>query len=69
MIGTELISVISDFGVIGLLVVIIATGFRRYWVFGWVYDQVRAERDEWKAMALEGCDLAERAVTPARRGV
>lgn len=45
----------------GLLLAIIVAGWRRWWVFGWQYDALAKDRDQWKNLALEGTDLAERA--------
>ena len=48
-------------GVLGLLLAIIIAGARRWWVFGWQYEAMRAERDQWKALAMRSRDLARLA--------
>jgi hypothetical protein len=61
----DFIKTVGDLGVIGLLVVIIVTGLRRQWVWGWMYAELIEDRDEWKQMALHGTRLTERAVDTA----
>ena len=36
---------------------------KRKWVFGWQYNDVVKDRDEWKTAALRGTRIAERVVT------
>lgn len=60
----ELIRVLTGPG--GLLVallVIIYTGVKKLWVFGWYAREIRADRDEWKEAALRGTRVAERVVS------
>jgi hypothetical protein len=57
---TELASYVNDLGLVGLLLIIIVTGIRQIWVFGWVYVSVVKERDEWKRIALESYHLLEK---------
>ncbi len=64
----EILSVISDGGVLGLLILILYGLQKRWWVVGWAYDEVRTERDEWKELALSGTRAAERAVDLAQQG-
>lgn len=52
--------IISDAGVIGLLVAILIGGSRGWWVFGHHYKNLMSERDEWRRLALNGNGLAER---------
>ncbi len=61
----QILNIINNFGVVGLLVLILAGGMRRWWVWGWTYDDIVAERDTWKDLALSGTSLAERAVNLA----
>lgn len=44
------------------LVIVIYTGVRRLWVFGWLYSEKAKEADQWREMALRGTTLAEKAV-------
>ncbi len=58
----EMLKTISEAGVIGLLVLVGVGLVKKWWVVGWAYDDVRAERDEWKELALSGTRTTERAV-------
>ncbi len=33
-------------------------GYRRLWVFGWLYDDVVKQRDQWQQMAIHGLEAA-----------
>lgn len=50
-------------GLLVALLIIIYTGIKKIWVFGWYAREVRADRDEWKEAALRGTRVAERVVT------
>lgn len=65
----EILEALRAGGMTGLLVVALIGGFRRWWVFGWHYKEVKRERDEWKALALGGTHLAERSITMAQEAV
>jgi hypothetical protein len=54
---------LSQGGVVFLLVLILVGGSMKKWVWGWSYEELRKERDEWRTLALEGTTIAERAVT------
>lgn len=56
---------ISKVGIIGLLLIILVTGSTGTWVWGTTYNEVKAERDEWKKTALDGLRVA-REISPAR---
>lgn len=58
----DVVKTIGDLGVIGLLIVLLWGGIKKWWVFGWAYDQIVIDRDEWKEMALKGIQLAARTV-------
>ena len=49
------------------LAVFILGLLRKWWVLGAEYQSMRADRDEWKALALEAAGLAEMATTASRR--
>lgn len=51
-----------DLGVTGLLAFALIGGSRKWWVFGWQYELLIAERDKWEAIATRGLGVAERAV-------
>lgn len=63
----ELIQVLRDAGVTGLLIFALIGGFRKWWVFGWHYSDVVKEKNEWKQLALGGTHLSERAVEVAKQ--
>ena len=50
-------------GLLVALIIIIFTGVRKIWVFGWYAKEMKADRDEWKEAALRGTRVAERVVT------
>lgn len=47
-------------GLLVALLVIIFTGMKRYWVFGWYAREIKQDRDEWKDAAIKGTYVAER---------
>lgn len=61
----ELLQVLQQGGMVGLLLIIIVGGARGWWVFGWMYkDRVRdlaAERDLWMKAALKSTGTVEKA--------
>jgi hypothetical protein len=63
----ELLDILSQGGILGLLVLIIYGGYKRYWVWGWSYSDKVREADEWKRLALSGTALAEKAIGVAKR--
>lgn len=63
--ASSIVDLISNAGLVGLLVLIIVGGAKRMWVFGWVYENALAEKDEWKELALSGTTVAEKAVSAA----
>jgi hypothetical protein len=48
---TTLLQYIQSGGVLGLLLAIVIGGSRGWWVYGAIYQDMRRERDEWKAVA------------------
>jgi len=63
----QALSVLHDTGMLGVFIAIILAGWKRVWIFGWHHDNViarydkdltdlRADRDEWKKMVVEGYD-------------
>lgn len=61
----EILKIISEAGVIGLLIVIVWTGLTKKWVFGWYAEEIIKDRDEWKEAAKSGTYLAKTAVNTA----
>lgn len=50
-------------GLLVALLIIIFTGMKGMWVFGWYVRELRDDRDEWKEAALRGTRVAERVVS------
>ena len=55
----EALSYVRDAGLIGLFIVAMIGGWRKWWVWGWQLDEccarersLRDERDEWKRMVI-----------------
>jgi len=59
----EIVKVLREIGVLGLLALILVGGFKKWWVFGWHFDRVcqqyeselkdlRDERDQWKNLVI-----------------
>jgi hypothetical protein len=59
----ELVELFRDAGLLGALVLWIWMGLKKLWVWGWAYDEMRKDRDEWKRLALSGARTAEAAVS------
>lgn len=53
--------ILGPLGTLVLALVIIVTGMKCKWVFGWQYKKLEADKDEWKQAALRGTYVAERA--------
>lgn len=59
--------VLGPLGTLVLALVVIFTGMKKRWVFGWVYEEKAKENDEWKKAALRGTYAAEKAVELASK--
>lgn len=59
--------VLGPLGTLVLSLVIIFTGMKKKWVFGWVYEEKAKENKEWKTAALRGTHAAEKAVDLAAK--
>jgi hypothetical protein len=71
---TDILKYISSVGVVGILVVAMYGGYKKWWVFGWNYreseertQKAEKERDDWRDLALHGTNLAEQTVDLFRR--
>lgn len=64
--------VVQQGGIITFALVVLVGGAKEWWVYGRHYRDALNDRDEWKRMALQGSELADRAVqvasTTTRRG-
>lgn len=63
---TDLVAVVRDGGVLGLLIVIIFGGMRQWYVWGWQYRELLKDKNEWKELAMLGSGLADKAVSVVR---
>lgn len=70
----DLFKYLSQGGVLGLLIIMVYGGYKKWWVFGWIYQQsedrtskAEKERDDWRDLALHGTNLAEQTVDLFRR--
>lgn len=57
---------IQSGGLVGLFIIILWGGIKKWWVFGWQYNELRerlakleVEKDGWKELALRSANLAE----------
>lgn len=62
----EISRLVNDGGIVALLIIVLFGGIRRWWVFGWVFQDLdtrhitlREEKNEWKELALHSTNLAE----------
>lgn len=55
----QILDLITDFGIIGLLVFIIFAGMKKWWVFGWQYRECKRELDDWRTIALRALNVSE----------
>ncbi len=54
-------------GVLAALLAILVGGWRRWWVWGWQYDEIRRERDAWRQRALRAGRLGEQSTEVAEQ--
>lgn len=60
---------LGPFGTLVLSLVILVTGWKRMWVFGWHYQEEVEEKKEWKEIALRGTRIAEKSAATAEKAV
>lgn len=58
----EALEIIDAVGVPGLLALVIYGGLKGWWVFGWIYLDLRKDRDEWRGRALASAEMTEKLV-------
>lgn len=51
-------------GALIFALIVLWAGYKKYWVFGWVYSDCITEKKEWKDAAMRGVRVAEKAVAP-----
>jgi hypothetical protein len=61
----EVLELITQGGVVALLVLIVVGGMRRWYVWSWQYREQQRDLEEWKAMALGNLGLADYAARAA----
>ena len=59
----EIVQTISDAGLLGMLLIIVYGAAQEWWVWGWLYREMRADRDYWRDIALRAAQIAEKAAT------
>ena len=55
----------EQFTLLGLLTTVVAAGVARKWVFGWVYEEMKSDRNFWRQRALTMTGVAEIATDDA----
>lgn len=56
---------VKSLGPFGMVVLILVGFYLRWWYFGWQYEDLKRDRDEWKLLAQTGTAMAERATSTA----
>lgn len=56
----------GQYGVLVICILIGITGARGIWVWGWTYQAIVKDRDEWRELALTGQVVARRSLTLAK---
>jgi hypothetical protein len=64
---TALTHIADRAGVILILLIIILAGMRRWWVWGWTFDECTKREQEWKNLAQHGTNNSDRALDQATR--
>jgi hypothetical protein len=65
----ELWDAIQRGGLPFVLFLLLVTGYRQMWVWGYLYRAERREKEEWKELALSGTSLARHAARTAETAV
>jgi len=60
--AVDLFSYLDRAGTIGFLITVLLGGVRQWWVFGHQYREMRADRDQWRMIAMQGHSLSKQAV-------
>lgn len=58
----ELVSLLSDAGIVGMLIFVLAGGQRGVYVWRREYEELKKDRDWWRETALRALDVGEEAV-------
>ena len=60
---TNLVQLLDKGGTLALLLIIIVGGYRKWWVFGWLYRDKDDEARYWRDIALRALNVGEAAVS------
>lgn len=61
------LDIIESAGVLGMMLIILWTGYKGKWYWGKDYAKIEAEKNDWRELALRGTQLAENAVSTQQR--
>ena len=56
------VPVLNSMGVLVILVLVLYGGLKKWWVYGWLYEQTRADLREAKELLYSSQGLADRAL-------
>lgn len=56
----EIAKWLQEYGVYGFLLVTLYGGWKKWWVFGWLYKEKALECEEWKAALLRNLNVSEK---------
>lgn len=59
--------IVQTGGTVGLLLLILIGGLRRWWVPGWAYDEKVNECNQWKTVAMRSMQISEEIVHETTR--
>jgi hypothetical protein len=62
----QILDLLTQGGVVSLLVLIVVGGWRRWYVWSWQYKEVVKDRDFYRTLAFRGTSLAEKATEAAK---
>lgn len=58
---SSIVDLITKGGFPTVLAIIIYGGLKKYWVFGWQFQELEADRDRWMQLAMGNLNLAQKA--------
>lgn len=64
---SQFLTYIKDAGTLGVLIIILWSGAKGGWVWGWQYKQTCQDRDDWKEVAQSLSHTADRAAEVAEK--
>jgi hypothetical protein len=59
----QVVDYLSSGGLLAVSIIILYGLAKQWWVPGWLFRRECAEKDEWKAIALEGTSLGKRSLS------